>query len=49
LLNRASGDALKTAMLAEGKLFSERLKSPENAEAIKAFTEKRKPDFSSFS
>ena len=49
LLNRASGDALKTTMLAEGKLFSERLKSPENAEAIKAFTEKRKPDFSSFS
>jgi len=36
-------------MLAEGKLFAERLKSPENAEAIKAFTEKRKPDFSSFS
>jgi enoyl-CoA hydratase/carnithine racemase len=49
LLNRANGEELKTTMLAEGKLFAERLKSPENAEAIKAFTEKRKPDFSNFS
>ncbi|PXX89166.1 enoyl-CoA hydratase [Marinobacter vulgaris] len=48
LLNRACGEELKTTMLAEGKLFAERLKSPENAEAIKAFTEKRKPDFSDF-
>ena len=49
LLNRATGDELRTTMLEEGKLFAERLKSPENAEAIKAFTEKRKPDFSNFS
>lgn len=48
LLNRATGDVLKTTMLAEGKLFAQRLKSPENAEAINAFREKRKPDFSSF-
>ncbi|NMT63393.1 enoyl-CoA hydratase [Marinobacter orientalis] len=49
LLNKANADDLKTTMLAEGKRFAERLESPENAEAIKAFTEKRKPDFSNFS
>lgn len=48
LLNRATGEVLTTTMLAEGKLFAERLKSSENAEALKAFTEKRKPDFSNF-
>ena len=36
------------AMLAEGKVFRERLASPEAREAMTAFFEKRKPDFSRF-
>lgn len=48
LLNRATGAALESAMLAEGRLFAERLESPEAAEAFRAFREKRKPDFSGF-
>jgi enoyl-CoA hydratase/carnithine racemase len=32
----------------EGKLFRERLGSPEAKEAMAAFFEKRKPDFSRF-
>lgn len=48
LLNRPTLDELKTTMLVEGKKFGERLKSPEAAEAFKAFTEKRQPDFSKF-
>ncbi|WP_339782091.1 enoyl-CoA hydratase [uncultured Marinobacter sp.] len=39
---------LKATMLAEGELFGERLKSPEAAEAFRAFMQKRKPDFSGF-
>lgn len=48
LLSRSTHDDLRSAILAEGELFAERLKSPEAAEAIKAFMEKRKPDFSAF-
>ncbi|HEX5611386.1 MAG TPA: enoyl-CoA hydratase [Burkholderiales bacterium] len=36
------------AMQAEGKVFRERLASPEAKEAMTAFFEKRKPDFSRF-
>jgi enoyl-CoA hydratase/carnithine racemase len=36
------------AMADEGKVFSERLTSPEAREAMTAFFEKRKPDFSRF-
>ncbi|MFL1404538.1 enoyl-CoA hydratase [Marinobacter sp. M1N3S26] len=49
LLNRSCASGLRDAMLAEGEMFGERLKSPEAGEAFKAFMEKRKPDFSSFS
>lgn len=49
LLNRSSATGLRDAMLSEGEQFGERLKSPEAAEAFRAFMEKRKPDFSSFS
>lgn len=48
LLNRPTLAQLKEAMVAEGELFAERLKSPEAAEAFRAFSEKRKPDFSTF-
>ena len=48
LLNRPALAQLKQTMLAEGELFAERLKSPEAAEAFRAFVEKRPPDFSTF-
>lgn len=48
LLNRPTRESLLDTLKTEGAQFSERLKSPEAAEAFKAFMEKRKPDFSSF-
>lgn len=49
LLNRPNKETLLDTLKTEGALFSERLQSPEAAEAFKAFAEKRTPDFSSFS
>jgi enoyl-CoA hydratase/carnithine racemase len=40
---------IEQQMKIEGKLFGERLASPEAKEAFTAFLEKRKPDFSKFS
>ena len=48
LLKRNSAPKVAAAMAEEGKLFSERLQSPEAAEALQAFMERRKPDFSRF-
>ena len=48
LLSGPTHAELKATMLAEGELFGERLKSPEAAEAFRAFMQKRKPDFSGF-
>ncbi len=39
------GEAIQAAMAREGAVFSERLKSPEAAEAFRAFAERRAPDF----
>lgn len=48
LLNKPLMETLRHTMLEEGELFAERLKSPEAAEAFKAFVDKRPPDFSRF-
>lgn len=45
LLKSASRDAVKAQIREEGVRFSERLHSPEVAEAIAAFFEHRQPDF----
>lgn len=49
LLKRDYAVPLQETILEEGRLFMERLKSPEAAEALQAFTQRRKPDFSRFS
>jgi enoyl-CoA hydratase/carnithine racemase len=48
LLRAPQRDAVQQAILREGAVFSERLRSPEAKEAFQAFFEKRKPDFSKF-
>jgi enoyl-CoA hydratase/carnithine racemase len=48
LLRRATQALLAETMREEGRLFTERLASPEAREALTAFMEKRKPDFSRF-
>jgi enoyl-CoA hydratase/carnithine racemase len=42
----AGGEAVQAARRREDRVFAERLGSAENAEAIRAFIEKRPPDFS---
>ena len=48
LMRRASQAAVQDAISVEAEVFGRRLKSPEAAEAMQAFFEKRKPDFSKF-
>ncbi len=48
-LKQGHRDELSARMNEEGKVFMERLSSPEAREAMQAFMEKRKPDFSRFS
>jgi len=48
LMKRGVAAAVTERMEAEGRLFRERLSSPEAVEAFTAFFEKRKPDFSPF-
>ncbi len=48
LLKREYADALLETALHEVGCFAERLRSPEAAEALRAFREHRKPDFSRF-
>lgn len=48
LLRHGQSDAILERMQMEGRLFAERLRSPEVKEAVSAFFEKRKADFSRF-
>jgi enoyl-CoA hydratase/carnithine racemase len=48
LMKRELAPAVRERMREEGRLFQERLSSPEAVEAFTAFFEKRKPDFSRF-
>jgi enoyl-CoA hydratase/carnithine racemase len=48
LMRRADHERVMDLIKAEGELFGARLKSPEAREALTAFFEKRKPDFSKF-
>lgn len=49
LLKREYAAALQETIAEEGAQFMARLKSPEAGEALQAFMERRKPDFSRFS
>ena len=42
------GAAIAAVMSRESDIFATRLKSPETAEALRAFAERRPPDFSKF-
>jgi enoyl-CoA hydratase/carnithine racemase len=42
------GQAIAAVMTRESEIFAARLKSPETAEALRAFAERRPPDFSKF-
>jgi enoyl-CoA hydratase/carnithine racemase len=48
LMKKRFGAAIGEALGEEGAVFRERLQSPEAKEAMTAFFEKRKPDFSKF-
>lgn len=48
LMKRPLAGAIAEAMAEEARLFAERLESAEAKEALSAFLEKRKPDFSRF-
>lgn len=43
------GAAIAALMAKESEIFADRLQSPETAEALRAFAERRPPDFSKFS
>jgi enoyl-CoA hydratase/carnithine racemase len=49
LTRRYNAEQVLDAIQVEGKVFAERLASPEAKEAFSAFFQKRKPDFSQFS
>ncbi|AOE87224.1 enoyl-CoA hydratase [Pseudomonas sp. TCU-HL1] len=48
LMQAPGREELRRVIAEEGELFSQRLRSPEAVEALSAFTQRRKPDFSKF-
>jgi enoyl-CoA hydratase/carnithine racemase len=48
LLRYAVSQTVPERLVEEGRIFTERLQAPEAIEAMSAFMEKRKPDFSRF-
>ncbi len=48
LMKRVNAEAISETMGTEGECFAAALKSPEAAEALQAFLQKREPDFSRF-
>lgn len=48
LMRAGQGESVMKTIESEGRVFAERLRSPEAREAFQAFFEKRKPDFSKF-
>jgi enoyl-CoA hydratase/carnithine racemase len=49
LMQAPGREALREVIVAEGELFTQRLRSPEAIEALSAFMQRRKADFSKFS
>jgi enoyl-CoA hydratase/carnithine racemase len=49
LMKKPTADAVAKQILEEVEQFDRQLRSPEAAEALKAFSEKRAPDYSRFS
>ncbi|MDB5999664.1 MAG: enoyl-CoA hydratase, partial [Rhizobacter sp.] len=49
LLKRGNAELIASTITDEAKVFAGRLTSPEAKEAVSAFFQKRRPDFSQFS